>query len=232
MPRHARYVVPGIPLHIMQRGVNKQICFQDDLDRLLYVRLLEETSVTAACSIHAFTLMPNHVHILATPGSDDSPGDLMKRVGQIYTQHYNRKYQRCGTLWGGRYKSCLVDEDSYLMRCYRYVELNAVRARIVCRPEEYRWSSYDANGLGRHSWIVPHDLYMALGKAPEDRASNYRTFVAAGTSLQELQCIRIATRGGFPLGPKEFLASLAARGIGPHDAGLVSAVEKVVCPRF
>jgi putative transposase len=232
MPRHARYVVPGIPLHIMQRGVNKQICFQDDLDRLLYVRLLEETSAREACAVHAFTLMPNHVHILATPDSDDSSGAMMKRVGQVYTQFYNRKYQRCGTLWGGRYKSCLVDTESYLMRCYRYIDLNAVRSRLVHRPEDYRWSSYEFNGLGRGSWIVPHELYEGLGKTTENRATRYRSFVAEGISLEELQAIRIATRGGFPLGSKEFCARLAAQGIGPHDAGLVSAVEKVVCPRF
>jgi putative transposase len=210
MPRQARCVIPGIPLHIMQRGVNKQTCFPEPSDRDLYVRLLEEAVDEAECRVHAYVVMTNHVHLLATPGRRDSAGAMMKRVGQIYSQYVNRKYQRCGTLWSGRPKFCEVHDASYLMICHRYIELNPVRGGLVRAPEAYPWSSYGHNGLGAPSWITPHELLLTLGTSEDVRRLNYRQFVAEGVSVSELEAIRIATRRQRPLGDEEFIARLEA----------------------
>jgi putative transposase len=210
MPRRARCVIPGIPLHIMQRAVNKQTCFPEPLDRDLYVRLLEEAVEDAECRVHAYVVMTNHVHILATPDREDSPGALMKHIGQIYSQYFNRKFQRCGALWGGRPKICEVHDASYVMILHRYIELNPVRAGLARTPEGYQWSSYGHNGLGQLSWIHPHEVLQALGEDVNIRRANYRSFVAQGSSVHELEAIRIATRQQKALGDSEFVKRVEA----------------------
>jgi len=142
MPRRARLVAPGIPLHIIQRGNNRQACFFHDDDYSLYLDWLLDYSELAGCTMHAYVLMTNHVHLLLTPGTKESAGLLMKRLGQRYVQYVNRTYRRSGTLWEGRFRSCIAQEDIYLLICQRYIELNPVRAGMVRYPADYRWSSY------------------------------------------------------------------------------------------
>jgi putative transposase len=232
MPRHLRYVVSGVPLHIFQRAVNKQTCFGDDRDRLTFVGLLEEHATASGCDVHAFVLMDNHIHLLATPRSENAAASMMKRVLETYSQRFNRKYDRCGTLWGGRYKSSLVDTSTYLLECYRYIELNPVRAGMVAAPRDYRWSSFLRNGMGQSSssWLTPHPVYMGLGRADEERCENYQAFVAEGIGVDELQAIRIAIRGGFPLGSQAFVDRLKLESGVDCRLGrdAVSAREKVV----
>lgn len=210
MPRHARHVLPGVPMHVMQRAVNSQTCFPEPGDRDLYVRLVEEAVDESACRVHAYVVMTNHVHLLVTPEREDSPGALMKRVGQIYTQYFNRKYQRRGALWGSRPKMCQVHDSDYLMICYRYIELNPVRAGLAWDPVTYAWSSYAANAFGAPSWISPHPTYIALGEGVPDRTGTYRSFVNEGTTLAELQAIRIAIRNQSPFGDREFVERVQA----------------------
>ena len=205
-------------MHIMQRAVNHQTCFPEPSDQGLYVRLLEEAVGDAGCAVHAYVLMTNHVHILATPERQDSPGSLMKRVGQIYSQYFNRKYQRCGALWGSRPKMCFVHDASYLMTLYRYIELNPVRGGLVRDPGAWPWSSFAANALEATSWIAPHRCYLELGASARELAMTYRSFVEAGTTLEELQAIRIAIRNQTPLGDRCFLDRLQAPGSGADEA--------------
>jgi putative transposase len=127
MPRRARLVVPGIPWHIILRGNDKSACFYSDIDYRRYLRTLGEMADKFFCSIHAYVLMTNHVHLLLTPERDDSAALLMQHLGQRYVQYINRTYQRSGTLWEGRYRSCLVQSEKYVLACYRYIELNPVR---------------------------------------------------------------------------------------------------------
>jgi putative transposase len=228
MPRHLRFVVPDVPLHIIQRGVNKGICFRDDADRMLFLGLLEEHAPASGCDMHAYVLMDNHVHLLATPRAHESPSLMMKRTLEIYSRHFNKKYDRCGTLWGGRYKSSLVDETSYLFVCYRYIELNPVRAGMVADPASYPWSSYGANALARPSWLSPHRAYLDLGSQPAQRAAAYRGFVDDAIPLDELQAIRIAIRGGLPLGSPEFVRRVRKQCECATDEAIVPAAEKVV----
>jgi putative transposase len=154
MPRRSRIRVSGIPLHIIQRGNNRQACFFADEDYLSYLEWLQEYAQRSECLIRCYVLMTNHVHLLLTPSHPHSAGDLMKRLGQRYVQYVNRTYKRSGTLWEGRYRSSIVQQEKYLFTCQRYIEMNPVRAEMVRHPEEYRWSSYRTNGRGEKSDIL------------------------------------------------------------------------------
>ena len=153
MPRRPRIIIPNIPVHIIQRGNNKQACFFADEDYLLYLEWLKEYAQRSRCEIHSYVLMTNHVHLLLTPKKIHSTGDLMKRLGQRYVQYINRTYNRSGTLWEGRFRSSIIQQEEYLFTCKRYIEMNPVRAEMVDHPGEYLWSSYRVNGQGEILWL-------------------------------------------------------------------------------
>ena len=163
--------------------------------------MLEEVSSLVPCSIHAYALMPNHVHLLLSPMDVDGSSLLMKHLGQRYVQAFNRRHARSGTLWEGRFRSCVVDSEEYLFRCHQYVEMNPVRAGIVANPRDYVWSSYRANAEGEGSQIVtPHPLYLSLGADVQARSARYRDFFHRELSQEDLGRIRNATNSGKPLG--------------------------------
>ena len=154
--------------------------------------------------------MTNHVHLLLTPQRAESCALLMKHLGQRYVQHVNRTYRRSGTLWEGRFRSCLTDSEHYLLACHRYIELNPVRAAIVHHPRQYRWSSYRVNAEGKSSdLIVPHDQYRRLGRSAEARRDAYRALFHA-VPEQLVHEIRQATNGGFVPGSARLAAEIAA----------------------
>src|SRR5258708_20900356 len=134
MPRHARFMIAGVPVHVIQRGHNRAACFFDPADYRFYLEHLASLASGTGCAIHAYCLMTNHVHLLLTPARAESAARLVKHLGQRYTQHVNRTYRRSGTLWEGRFRSCLVESESYLLACYRYIELNPVRAAMRRPP--------------------------------------------------------------------------------------------------
>ena len=211
MPRRSRLVHTDVPLHVIQRGNNRQACFFDEEDRRRYLEWLAVYSAECGCRVHAYVLMTNHVHLLLTPSSPGSAGRLMKRLGQRYVQHVNRTYRRSGTLWEGRFRSCPVQEDGYLLRCYRYIELNPVRAGMVSHPGDYSWSSYAANASGDRTPVVtPHPLYLALGKSSAERRSAYRALFRASLPKAFLEQVRRATNGNFALGEERFQAEISA----------------------
>ena len=142
MPRRPRVLLSGYPLHIVQRGINREPCFFAEEDYHCYLHWLEETARACRCAIHAYALMTNHVHLLLTPSENGSPARLMQSLGRRYVQYINRFYRRSGSLWEGRYKSSVVQAEDYLLACQRYIELNPVRAGMVNDPGQYRWSSY------------------------------------------------------------------------------------------
>jgi putative transposase len=210
MPRRPRLILPGIPLHIIQRGNNRQSCFYADEDYLFYLQWLQEYGRATGCSIHAYALMTNHVHLLLTPTGADSAGLLMKRLGQRYVQYVNRTYQRSGTLWEGRFRSCMAQEETYILACQRYIELNPVRAGIVDHPAEYRWSSYRANAQGESApLLTPHPLYQALGDDPMARQLAYRELFRYELDPGLIDSIRQATNGNFALGTHQFTEQIA-----------------------
>jgi len=201
MPRRARLKLPGQPWHVIQRGVNRSRCFSGIADRQRYLALLAEHSVAHGCAVHAYVLMPNHVHLLLTPSSDLSVSRMMKAIGERYVRAFNKAHKRSGTLWEGRFKSSIVDSQRYLFTCYRYIELNPVRAGMVSHPAEYPWSSYLVNAEGGESDIVkPHELYLAISADPEERLREYRKWFGSEMTMEELNAVRDAIRSGFALG--------------------------------
>jgi putative transposase len=194
-----------VPLHIIQRGNNRQVCFYSDDDYQFYLDWLKEYAEKAKCLVHAYALMTNHVHLLISPENQTSAGNMMKRLGQRYAQYVNRTYQRSGTLWEGRFRSCLTQEENYVLSCYRYIELNPVRACMVEHPAEYRWSSFRSNAQGEGSNLLSaHGVYISLGGDVLDRCSAYRELFRYNLEPGLIDEIRQATNGNYALGTDRF----------------------------
>ncbi|WP_342117541.1 transposase [Pseudoduganella sp. OTU4001] len=212
MPRRSRLVIPGSPFHIIQRGHNKHACFFEENDYHCYLFWLERLAREAGCDVHAYVLMTNHVHLVVTPLGLDSLALLMKLLNQHYVAYINHLHNRTGTLWEGRFRSCLVHDISYFLTCMRYVELNPVRAGMVAHPRDYCWSSYRANAEGAaDSRIVRHPIYLALGETPTDRAIAYQQLFAEGIDEKTITQLRLATNSNYVVASEEVLADLSSR---------------------
>lgn len=210
MPRRPRLLVAGIPLHITQRGVNRGAVFIDVEDHLLYRELLTEIAPAHDVGVHAYALMSNHVHLLVTPANPDNLAPAMRLLNQRYVTTFNRRHHRTGTLWESRFRSCLVDTESYLLTLYRYIELNPVRAAMVDAPERYRWSSANANlGIVADACVTPHAAYLALGNDATERAKAYGRWLRSGLADDDLAAIRSHIRQERALGSPRFQAMIA-----------------------
>lgn len=197
MPRRLRTIAPGVPLHVVQRGINRAACFFSQDDFALYLHFLLQASLTERCRIHAYCLMSNHVHLLVTPESELACARFMKVVNQRYTQRINRRTTRTGTLWEGRYRSSVVFSSRYVLACYCYIELNPVRAGIVRHPADYPWSSYRANAEGLDDPLVlPHGTYAAIDRGPAARRAAYRELVNQALGTPMIDNIRSAIGSG------------------------------------
>jgi putative transposase len=211
MPRHARAILPDVAVHIIQRGNNRSACFHRDADYLVYLDHLRELSRRHACDVHAYCLMTNHVHLLVTPRAESACALLMKNLGQRYVQYVNRSRERTGTLWEGRFRSCIAQSDRYVLACYRYIELNPVRAGMVSDPAHYPWSSYRANALGQANPILsPHPLYVALAAAETPRRETYRALFRGALDEAPLADLRMALNQDQPVGNSRFYAEIEA----------------------
>jgi putative transposase len=209
MARQPRVVIPGVAMHIVQRGNNRARCFTADDDFAVYLALLRQLSPKSGCAVHAYCLMPNHVHVLATPARKDGCGALMKNLSQRYARYFNDKYGRTGTLWQGRFYSCVAESARYALACYRYIELNPVRAGIVVHPTLYPWSSYGVNvGTFVDKLITQHAEFTALATEDQARRLVYQELMTQGLAPSLLEAIRSATSGGYPLGSDRFKSTL------------------------
>ena len=201
MTRQPRFIVPGQPLHVIQRGNNRSAIFASEADYRVFWEWVSAACNRNDCLVHAYVFMTNHVHLLMTPASADGIGSVMQSVGRRYVHHFNRKHDRTGTLWEGRYRATLIDSEHYLLTCYRYIELNPVRAGLVANAAQYRWSSYGANALGLHDPLVtPHELFRALGYDDESRMAAYRALFRDTLDARTLSEIREATNKAWALG--------------------------------
>ena len=211
MARLPRLCLPGIPQHIIQRGTNRQACFASEEDFAAYAYWLAEYSQKYHVAIHGWVFMTNHVHLLATPSCENGLSKMMQSLRRHYVRYFNHTYQRSGTLWEGRFKSCVVNADEYLLICQRYIELNPVRAGMVCAPEEYKWSSYRSNGLGLAAKLwTPHEYYVSLAANVEDRTAAYRALFSAHIDGSMLNRIRDASNKGLALGNDRFKQEIEA----------------------
>jgi len=205
MARQPRYVLPGHPQHVIQRGHNRSAIFARDEDYSFYLHCLAEASNRYACDVHAYVLMPNHVHLLATPRRANSISKVLQSVGGRYAQYVNSTYRRSGSLWEGRYRSTVLDPEEYLLPCMAYIELNPVRAGLVARPEDYRWSSYHRNAAGRPDMLVrTHEVYEQLGSTVRAQQEEYRALLATPLDERVLADIRNMTNKGWVLGGARF----------------------------
>jgi len=212
MPRKPRYYLAGVPSHIIQRGHNREPCFAAADDFRYYLQCLREACQTYGATIHAYVLMTNHVHLLMTPGKVDSISRVLQSVGRRYVQYVNVSYRRSGTLWEGRHKSSLIDTEHYLMSCYRYIELNPVRAGIVNRPADYPWSSYAFNAHGKDDGLTtPHDVYQALDRGDDARQRAYRELFRRQMDPVSVQELRTAINLCVPVGSARFKAQIERR---------------------
>lgn len=211
MARLPRITPINIPVHIIQRGNNRQACFASDDDHIAYAGWLKDYSQKYGVDIHAWVMMTNHIHLLCTPRQHGGVSSMMQALGRRYVRYFNFVYKRSGTLFEGRYKSCLVQEDDYLLEVYRYVELNPVRAGMVDTPGDYLWSSFQINGLGKKSELcTAHDNYLMLGNTPKERQQNYCNLFLSGSAKQILEHIRTATNKGMVVGNNRFRDEIEA----------------------
>lgn len=213
MARPTRQIFPGIAVHIVQRGVNRAACFRAEADYLVYLSNLRQLLAKHGCALHAYCLMTNHVHLLMTPSAAGSCTGLMRDLGQRYVPYFNARHDRTGTLWEGRFRSCLVESARYVLACYRYIELNPVRAAMVEHAGAYPWSSYGVNGGGRSDgFIAPHVEFAALAADYEKRRIAYRALFQDVMDEPLLEAIRDATNGGYPLASDSFKSKLISLG--------------------
>ena len=211
MPRKVRVTLPGVTQHVIQRGNNRQPMFHDDQDRGLFSAWLSRYALKYEVAIHAWVYMSNHIHVLATPSIDGGLPKMMQALGRHYVRYFNKRHRRTGTLFEGRYKSCVVDCDSYVLACSRYIEMNPVRAGLTARPGEYYWSSYRSNAHGRPcEFTQPHSTYIGLGRTPGDRMVAYRRLFDLDLSELVLEDIRSATHRGHALGSENFKRAIEA----------------------
>jgi len=210
MARLPRYVIPGQPQHVIQRGNNRDVIFVTDEDYQFYLIKLGDACKKYDCDIHAYVLMTNHVHLLLTPHSENGISKVMQYIGRYYVQYFNFQYQRTGTLWEGRYKATLLDSNNYFLTCSRYIELNPVRAGMVQSPEDYLWSSYSRNALGQENKLIsPHPVYQSLGVDDVACYFNYQALFINHIPKETIEEIRMATNKAWVLGDNQFKTKIS-----------------------
>ena len=212
MARLPRFDLPGIPQHIVQRGNNRLPCFLDDADRARYRQLLREALFATGCQLHAYVLMDNHVHLLATPPEAGATARMMQKLGRQYVGQFNARHRRTGTLWEGRYKACLVDSADYLLRCVRYIDLNPVRARMTDDPVAFAWSGCAALcGLREDPLMTLHPTQRALGRTEAERGNAYRDLLSEALNDEDLAAIRLYLQQQRAYGRDDFRAMVEAK---------------------
>ena len=209
MARLPRLTVAGYPHHIIQRGNDRQPIVRDDQDRQRLLDLWTEHAKTFKVAIHAWVIMDNHFHLLATPETQEGLPQMMQAVGRAYVRYFNVRHKRTGTLWEGRYRSTLIESERYLLACMVYIDLNPVRAGMVGRPEDFRWSSY-RHSIGQlgDKLVTPHALYWALGNTPFAREAAYAVLVQTGLSEAQRTELTQSALSGWALGSEAFVREL------------------------
>ena len=223
MARQPRLALPGYPHHVIQRGNNRQPIVLDEADRRMLYSLWLEESQRHKVAVNAYVLLDNHFHMLLTPPSDEAMSLMMQSVGRTYVRYFNKRHNRSGTLWEGRYKSSLIDSEGYLLTCMAYIDLNPVRAGLAESAEDFSWSSYKhLAGQSIDKLVTPHALYWGLGNTPFAREAAYAEFVAGGLSVATQKALTESALKGRVVGRPDFLSSLeknTQRQILPQKAG-------------
>ncbi len=212
MARLPRLTLPGYPHHVIQRGNNRQPIFADADDFDVFLVQLTELALKHGVAVHAYALMENHFHLLVTPDSADGLPKMMQSVGRTYAQYFNRRHGRTGTLWEGRYRSTVLEAESYLLPCMVFLDLNPVRGGLVVQASDYRWSSA-SHWLGlRHDRLLsPHARYWALGNTPFAREAAYLAMLESGLASSQQKLLVDSALNGWALGSAAFLEEIQAK---------------------
>jgi putative transposase len=209
MARLPRLSAPGHPHHVIQRGNNRQEVFHDAVDCERFLSLLGELAPAHDVAVHAYVLMPNHVHLLMTPRDATGISRLMQALGRRYVSWFNKRHSRTGGLWEGRFRASVLESERYLFACSRYIEMNPVRAGLVTDPADYRWSSFAHHvGLRPEPLIREHALVWSLGNTPYERQAAYRRLFEQPSAEGETDRIRQAVHGGWAIGDPAFASAV------------------------
>ena len=213
MPRKGRLLVPECPHHIVQRGHNRNAVFLADQDFQYYLDNLTEWKLELNIEIYAWCLMTNHVHIIARPPKQTQVlSEMMKRVNGRQTMYMNKLESRSGSLWNGRFKASPIQEEQYLLNCFRYIELNPVRAGMVRAPQDYPWSSYRERLSEIEGGILDaSDYFTGLGNSHDERVMRYKAFLREGTSEKERKFLRDSVRRNQLTGNRGFTDEIERR---------------------
>lgn len=212
MARLPRLVVAHHPHHVIQLGNNGQAIFREEADYVAFLDWLRAAAKQFKVAIHAYVLLPNQLNLLMTPSDSSGLGRLMQWVGRYYVPYFNRKYNRSGTLWQGRYKATVIDAQHYFITCSRYIEFAPVQSGLVDSPQDYKWSSYPHHtGAKLDPLVTDHPLYWALGNTPFDREAMYKALSEQALTTDEIQLLTDATFKGWVLGSDKFKAGLAKK---------------------
>ena len=206
MPRKPRMFVAGTPCHVIQRGNNRSVCFFEAQNYQFYLHCLKEACIRYDVALHAYVLMTNHVHLLMTPSEQTGVSRVMQSIGRRYVQYINSRYNRTGTLFEGRFKASLVQQDAYFLMCMRYIELNPVRANMVLTPAQYTWSSFHENtGMATRHLVRPHYVYLALASERTNVEQSYLSLFENEMTIKQVSEITNAWQFNMPYGSKRFL---------------------------
>lgn len=232
MPRKPRMFRAGVPCHVIQRGNNRAVCFYEPENYLFYLECLALSCKKYHVDIHAYVLMTNHVHLLMTPSDEHGISAVMQSIGRKYVQYINKALLRSGTLFEGRFKASLIQEDSYFLACMRYIELNPVRANMVNHPEDYLWSSYHVNvGIKQRKLLKAHPSYLALDNNIQSVEVNYQSLFSCELEQATIHNISNAAKFNMPYGDKRFKQDIElalGRSIGFESRGRPRHVGKLI----
>lgn len=205
MPRKPRFYLPDYPVHIVQRGHNKNNVFFENEDYKVYLDWLQEGSEWYEVPVHAYALLPNEIHILASPPDKQAASRMMQYQGRRYVPYVNAAYGKTGTIWQGRYKASLIDPETYLINCMLYIENLPVLNGLSKSPGPYKWSSYKFNAQGKKNpLITPQAAYLNLASNDKTRREKYSALIKAGLTDEVVSTIQDAWQTGTPLGSEKF----------------------------
>jgi putative transposase len=201
MGRPLRQFVARFTVHVTQRGNGRMPVFRCESDFRYMWRCLKEASEKFEVDVNAYVFMTNHIHLLVTPGEPPRVSNLMQVATKRYSEYFNIRYDRAGSLWEGRFRASLVAYEPYLLACHRYIDLNPVRARMAATPGDYEWSSHRFYAYGEHNPLVA--AHRALSCLGEDEPTRRRAYVAMfqrPIDSSELSEIRDCCKSGKPIG--------------------------------
>ena len=211
MPRPTRFTVSDIPQCVVQSGINWARTFNYRDDYQFYLDSLRQAAAQYECELHAYALLPTRVQLLVTPHTELAVSQMMQSLGRRYVQYFNRRYDRTGTLWQGRYKSCLVEEGEHMLNCYRYVDTLSAITGVVSDAFAYPWSSYRQHIGAASRFVQDHAIWRCLADTEAECYGRYRELAQIPLAHDVVKDININVVQGSVYGGEAFRAEIESR---------------------